>query len=80
MIGRNAVFPNPAEKNVTITTLEDGKKNIRITSAEGKIMFKAPMQKQNMVINVAQWPAGIHIVEIFKTDNVIFAYKLIVKK
>jgi hypothetical protein len=72
------IYPNPANSNVTITLDTNDPYTLTVTNIMGQVVYS--MQgKQNMVnINVANYPAGIYIVNV-RTTTATTSQKLIVR-
>lgn len=75
------LFPNPTVNKFTFNPEDMSTfSRIRVSSASGKILYDQSKQNQSELsasVNMEQYPDGIYIVNIFRTDGTVTAHKII---
>jgi len=74
------LFPNPAEKEITLTWLDNQKiVSIKIIDGIGKELIGLDnLQNTSETINISDLPAGLYFVEVTSRKNLVYK-KLIIK-
>jgi hypothetical protein len=75
------LYPNPAEKEVTISLMENGKETlINIINAQGNTVYTTQIQpnENHKTLNIQHIPAGLYMVEAI-SEGKLCVKKLIIK-
>jgi hypothetical protein len=75
-----SVFPNPVEEELRIDFSGSIPKNtvVRITNVEGKIVMEQPIEQQNTILNLSNFPKGSYILLLTDTEGEwMKSYKLL---
>jgi len=74
-----ALYPNPAQSNVTIATNSENAKTITVTSIEGKMLYIITSNDRNVQMNISSLKSGIYIVNVLENQTGKSAYLRLVR-
>lgn len=78
----NALFPNPANNNVTVNyALNQGQASLEVKNMLGQVQLITPIVagSKSTNLNVAELPSGIYFVSLKSNGNTIDTKRLVVK-
>jgi hypothetical protein len=73
------VFPNPATSYIKIHSEDDA--SLDVFSMQGQLLSKTPIEikaNQDNVVTTSNWPQGLYILQIKKTDGTTVAVKKLI--
>lgn len=66
-----SMYPNPANKYLTIQLENETEASLSVYGLEGKLMFQIQLNQQVTILNIEELPAGIYIVSVSSSQGVI---------
>ena len=66
--GGMAIFPNPTKANVTIQA--KGMQHITVVSVLGQVVYDADVDTDEVILNMAQYSAGMYTVRVMTENGV----------
>lgn len=72
-------YPNPSQDVLIIQTDDAESKKLQylLFNLNGKLLEKKPLVKTHVVINMANYPAGVYLLKIVKPDKELKTFEII---
>lgn len=74
----NKLFPNPAHNLVNIQTNQIGKKELKLVSSDGKVVFSSNFSPQNYSLNLSKYSKGLYIILVTYDGKQIINSKIVI--
>jgi PKD repeat protein len=78
-ISVNAIFPNPANSNITVSLSQSLKGDFSITDITGREVYKEKVNSDNIQVNVANLPVGYYTLSIVSGTKMVHSKIMIVR-
>jgi hypothetical protein len=65
------MYPNPANKYLTIRLENETEASLSVYGLEGKLMFQIQLNQQETILDIGELAAGIYIVSVSSSKGII---------